>query len=71
MQSGLVARMKPSLKSLRNGNLDLIAARSPSVIAELVVELGSGQACPWWASSSLRRASDCLTVERSSSGSKS
>jgi hypothetical protein len=35
-----------SLKSLRNGNLDLMAARSLSVIAERLLEQGSGQPCP-------------------------
>jgi hypothetical protein len=46
MQSGFVDLMKPSLKSFRNGNLDLMAAKSPSVMADTTGRQGSGQPCP-------------------------
>jgi hypothetical protein len=38
--------MKPSLKSLRNGNLDRMAAKSLSVIAEPLERLGPDSPAP-------------------------
>jgi hypothetical protein len=51
IQSGLFERIKPSLNSFRNGNLALKAARSLSVMADVVSAPGS-------------RVSDGLLVEK-------
>ncbi len=64
--SGLVERIKLSLKSARNGNFDLMARKSPSDKSEDGGIAGSGQLCLWWACSSrIRTSANWQLVSRS------